>query len=61
MIHACPSLRSSNLSSAGQWTYYFIISKMFELADSVFLAVLQKEINFLHWSVPMMVMASRSR
>lgn len=32
-----------------QWTFYFIVSKMAELGDSVFLALLDKPIAFLHW------------
>jgi len=36
-------------SLAGQWVFYFIVSKVFEFGDTVFLVLLQKEINFLHW------------
>lgn len=33
----------------GRWVYYFILSKMVELGDTIFLAVLGKPIPFLHW------------
>lgn len=34
---------------AGRWLYYFQVSKIVELGDTVFLALLQKPIPFLHW------------
>lgn len=33
----------------GKWVYYLILSKMVELGDTVFLAILGKPIPFLHW------------
>lgn len=46
---SCSPQNISMDNTAGQWTFYFIVSKLFELGDSLFLAVLQKEIGFLHW------------
>ena len=34
---------------AGTWVLYFIVSKLFELGDTLFLAALGKPIIFLHW------------
>ena len=34
---------------AQRWTYYFIVSKMLELGDTLFLGALGKPIGFLHW------------
>lgn len=34
---------------SGKWIFYFIASKLVELGDSVFLALLDKPIPFLHW------------
>lgn len=33
----------------GRWTFYFAISKVVELGDTLFLALLDKPIPFLHW------------
>lgn len=33
----------------GRWAFYFIVSKLFELADTLFLAALEKPFGFLHW------------
>lgn len=34
---------------AGTWVLYFILSKLVELGDTLFLAALGKPIIFLHW------------
>lgn len=36
-------------NKSGQWLFYFIVSKLVELGDTVFLAILGKPIPFLHW------------
>jgi hypothetical protein len=33
----------------GTWVLYFIVSKVVELGDTLFLAALGKEVSFLHW------------
>lgn len=35
--------------TAGMWTFYFIVSKVPELVDTIFLVLRRKPIEFLHW------------
>jgi hypothetical protein len=44
-----PEHRRWFAGAAGRWLYYFQVSKIVELGDTVFLALLAKPIPFLHW------------
>ena len=46
----CVFTDSSNKDGvAGQWHMFFCTSKVIELGDTIFLAILSKPIQFLHW------------
>ena len=36
-------------NNSGKWLFYFIVSKLVELGDTIFLTILGKPVPFLHW------------
>ncbi|ETW64050.1 hypothetical protein PFMC_00073 [Plasmodium falciparum CAMP/Malaysia] len=44
-----PPIYTCGFGTVGLWICFFIISKYFELIDTLFLILKKKEITFLHW------------
>ena len=44
-----PAAKRYGFGACGMWTFFFIVSKMPELGDTVFIVLGQKPLIFLHW------------